>query len=56
MDKKWLIEDGGEGHTLGMMCFKVKCLEHFGLGVKYSWESLFLEENHLGLSPGMRKV
>lgn len=32
MHSEWLIGDGG--HILGMIFFKVKCLEYFGFGVK----------------------
>lgn len=53
MHSEWLIGDGG--HILGMIFFKVKCLEYFGFGVKYSCDLFSFKANNLGLSNRMRK-
>lgn len=54
MHSEWLIGDGG--HILGMIFFKVKCLEHFGFGVKFSCDLFSFKANNLGWNNRMRKV
>lgn len=49
--------DWGDGwHILSILFSKVKCLVHFGFGMKYSCDFFSFKVNNLGLSNRMRKV